>query len=156
MKYKVLILFVPFIVFLSCNSKPYFEHKYLFKNNVWQRFNFVFFNVPVKKGEILDFSLIVKHLKSFPSSSLPLNITFTTSDGEMRSRDYLFTLKNSHGQWISKKIDSVYQKTFNVHKMLKFETNGICKVRIEQKIPVLQTKGIKSIILIAKKSSGQK
>ncbi len=136
---------------LSCNTKPFFEQEHIFAGDSWKRFDFVIFEVPVKKGDVLDFSLTINYYKRF-GADLPLNITFYTPEGEMRSRDYDFDLKKTVNKLDAKTGEAVYQKTFNIRKGMSFGKNGNCKIRIEQKLPLYETEGVKSITLKVVKS----
>ncbi len=151
MKKPVYIVFVLLLTLISCSGKHFFESKHTFEGNVWKRFDFVIFEVPVNKGDVLDFYISVKYSMVF-GDELPLNITFYTPDGEMRSREYDFNLKGGKAVPHKNSGEPFFVKTFNVHKGMSFNKNGICKVRIEQKLPKFETVGIKSITLTAEKS----
>ena len=140
------------LMLFGCTPKPVFVQEHVFKKNSWQRFDFVVFKVPVHKGESLDFSLTLKYTKAFTLKVIPLNITFYTSGGEERSRDYQLTLKDKRGHWIAEKIDSGYQKNINLKKQLHFDADGLCKVRIEQKTSLYEMRAVQSVTLVAKKS----
>ena len=85
MKNGVALILV--LMLFGCTPKPVFVQEHIFKKNSWQRFDFVTFNVPVQKGESLDFSLTIQNTTAFTLKAIPLNITFYTPGGEERSRD---------------------------------------------------------------------
>jgi gliding motility-associated lipoprotein GldH len=151
MKKSVYVALLFVIVLSSCNDKPFFEKEHDFPGDTWKRFDFTVFEVPVNKGDILDFSLTVKYYKKF-GETLPLNITLYTPEGEMRSRDYNINLNRGKIKREEVQGTSVYTKTFSIHKGIKFYKKGKCKIRIEQKLSKYETEGIKSITLKAVKS----
>ena len=67
-------------------------------NMTWNRFNILFFDVPVKENEPLDFYLFIRHHTDFPYDKLYVNITFYSPGGDMRSNDYDFDLKDYQGE----------------------------------------------------------
>lgn len=143
---KVLFLSLTLIL-LSCNSSPVFEGKVEMKQNIWNRFNFLIFEVPVMEGELIDFDLEVGYTTDYPWDELITNITFYLPDGSMLSSDYTFPLIQD--------VDSetkVWLQTFSIRKQTKFSSTGLCKVRVENKMTKVQTPGISSVGMTARRS----
>ena len=141
-------LFIFLSVFLfGCSSPPVFEGTTAMDNNIWNRFNFLIFEVPVLENELLDFYLTVDFTEEYPWDELVTNITFYAPDGSMRSGDYTFPVNESSR--ISKGKQS---HLFSIRKQMMFSTEGICEVRVENKSTKVRTPGISNIGLIARYS----
>ncbi|PIY34679.1 MAG: hypothetical protein COZ08_00610 [Bacteroidetes bacterium CG_4_10_14_3_um_filter_42_6] len=132
---------------LGCSHSPVFEEKTEMKSNIWNRFNFLMFEVPVTENELLDFDLIVGYTEEYPWDELTTNITFYPPDGSMLSSDYTFKLDKET-------LSDVLEKSqvFSIRKQMKFGASGICKVRVENKMSKVQTPGISSIGISARRT----
>ena len=153
---KLWVILVLFTM-VSCgeSTKPdSFEKIVTLQNSNWQRFNNIDFEVPVAKGDLLDFYFLLKYnAKDFNERYLPVNVTFYTPGGETRSRDFYFWLKNrKSGKRLGTTENGVTSITIPIRKELPFIANGICKVSFEKKIPRVDTRGIVSVGLRAEKS----
>ena len=73
--------------------------------------------------------------------------------GEMRSGDYHFELKDENGKWKANGMGELWDIELLIRKNFKMKEEGVCKVRIENKMTKLQTPGIMEIGLVVKKSS---
>ncbi|NOX87112.1 MAG: gliding motility lipoprotein GldH [Chlorobi bacterium] len=152
---KIIILVIIATFMLgSCNSKPdYFNKEYKMTNQVWKRFDVFWFDVPVRKNDVLDFYLPLSHTKEYPLDKFWVNITFYTPDGTTRSRDYDFDLKDKEGNWLGIQRDGLWKVELPVRKEMPVYEAGICKVRVENKYSKFELPGVASVGLIAKKST---
>jgi gliding motility-associated lipoprotein GldH len=141
---------------ISCSGgdkSDSFEKIIPLENQNWQRFNNLDFEVPVKRGDMLDFYLLLKYNNKFNNKRLPVNITFYTPGGEIRSRNFSFWIKDKRtGAPLGTTENNVTSLTLNIRKEMPFITDGICKVSFEKKIPRIDTYGIISVGLKAVKS----
>ncbi|RLD90977.1 MAG: hypothetical protein DRJ09_02560 [Bacteroidetes bacterium] len=137
----ILILFT----MISCTNHNgvYFEKSVPLEKHNWQRFHNIDFNVPVKKDKLLDFSMVFKYNEDFKDVWLPVNITFTTPGGEIRTRNYRFSLLNRKTRKkLGTTINHITTVVINIRKEMPFSANGDCVVSIEKRIPKMDTYGI--------------
>ena len=158
---KKLWVIVVLLSIISCSGNKKsdtFEKIVPLQNNNWQRFTNVDFEVPVTKGELLDFYFLLKYnSKKFNERYLPVNVTFHTPGGETRSRDFYFWLKDHRTKKrLGTTENGVTSITIPIRKEMPFIANGICKVSFEKKIPRVDTYGIISVGLRAVKSEVKK
>jgi gliding motility-associated lipoprotein GldH len=150
---RLLTLMLLLAVLLSSCKEPAVFREYVKMPNVnWERFNILEFDVPVKNGDQLDFFLFMRHHTDFPYDKLYVNITFYAPDGEMRSRDYEFNLKDEEGNWLADGMGELWDIELPVRKGMPFYKNGTCKVRVENKYTKYDTPGIIEVGLIVKRS----
>lgn len=131
----------------GCSPKPVFDGSAPMENSIWNRFNFLIFEVPVVENELLDFYLKVDFTDEYSKEELITNITFYAPDGSMRSADYTFPLNES-----TKVKGATQQHLFSFRTQMLFSSGGICEVRIENKATKVQTPGISSVGIIARRS----
>lgn len=149
-KLTISVLFV--LILVGCNSDAVFREYVKFDNITWNRFDIIEIEVPVNRADDLDFYFALRHHTDFPYSFIDVNFTFYTPDGEVRSRDYHYLLKNTKLKWKGDGMGDLWDIELPIRKGISFKKNGICKVRIENKMNKAQTPGIIEIGLIVKKS----
>lgn len=127
-----------------------FKEYYRFDNITWDRFNILIFDVNVEKGQLLDFDLLLRHHTLYPYDYLDVNITFYTPSGASLSRDYHFDLKDENGNWKAEGLGDLWDIDLSIRKEMSFSKNGVCKVRIENKMTKVKIPGIVEIGMIAR------
>ncbi len=157
---KKLCLIVVLFSLISCSGNEKsnsFEKIVSLQNNNWQRFTNIDFEVPVTKGDLLDFYfLLTYNNEKFDEKRLPVNITFYTPGGETRSRNFAFWLKDKYtAKRFGTTENGITKIILPIRKEMPFITNGICKVTFEKKIPRVNTYGIISVGLRAGKSEAK-
>ena len=149
---KYIVLVISTIILIGCNSNVVFKEYKAFENVSWNRHDVLNFDFQVQKSESLDFYLALRHHTNFPFSFIKVNVTFFTPDGEMRSRDYHFRLKNRESEWKGDGMGELWDIELPIRKDMIFNKTGICKVSIENKMSKAETPGIIEVGLIVKKS----
>lgn len=135
------------LVLFSCTQAPVFEGNVEMEHNIWNRFNFLLFEVPVTDDRLLDFYLEVDFTEVYPWDELSVNITFYPPDGSMLSSDYTFKLDKESLTDVPGK-----SQVFSIRKQMRFGASGICKIRVENKMSKVQTPGISSVGISARRS----
>jgi len=151
MKKSVLLFLFPMLL-SACSNNTVFNETKTFDNSTWRRFDILWFSVPVKKGDALDFDLNFTHADGFQYDKLWVDITFYTPDGTTRSRDYDFNLKDRAGNWKGDKRGDRWHVVLPIRKDLLFNETGICKVRVENKYSKMETPGIVELGLAVRKN----
>lgn len=149
---KFIVPIVITFLFAGCDSNTIFKEYKKFDDVSWNRFDILNFEFPVQKEEGLDFYLALRHHTYYPYSFIDVNITFYTPDGEMRSRDYRFRLKNTDLKWKGDGMGELWDVELPIRKEMIFNKSGTCKVRIENKMNKAETPGIMEVGLIVRKS----
>ena len=149
---KVLVISEMVLLLTACGNRTVFKEYHKMERVSWNRFDIRFFEVPVKAGEQLDFYLFLRHHTYYPFDYLDVNITFYLPGGEMRSKEYHYELKDENGNWKADGMGELWDIDLPVRKKLKIAKDGICKVRVENKMTKLETPGIIEIGLIVKQS----
>ncbi len=149
-KFFVSIIITAF--FVGCNSDTVLKEYKKFDDISWNKFDILNFEFPVEKNEGLDFYFALRHHTDFPYSFIDVNITFYTPDGEIRSRDYHFRLKNTDLKWKGDGMGELWDIELPIRKEMIFNKSGKCKVRIENKMRKAETPGIIEVGLIVKKA----
>ena len=144
---KIGLLISLVLVLSSCAQAPVFEGKVEMAHNIWNRFNFLLFEVPVTDDRLLDFYLEVDFTEVYPWDELSVNITFYPPDGSMLSSDYTFKLDKESLTDVPGK-----SQVFSIRKQMRFGASGICKIRVENKMSKVQTPGISSVGISARRS----
>ncbi len=140
------------LLLISCNSRTVFREYNKFDDISWNRMDFLNFEVPVQENESLDFYLAIRHHTDFPYGFIDVNITFFTPDGEMRSRDYHFNLKNDELKWKGDGMGELWDIKLPIRKNMIFNKSGKCKIRIENKMNKMETPGIIEVGLTVKRA----
>jgi len=153
---KVVLSIIIILLITSCNSNSTFKEYKKFDDVSWHRFDLLEFDVPVQENEPLDFYFALRHHTDFPYSYIDVNITLNTPDGEIRSREYHYRLKNTSLKWKGDGMGDLWDIEFPIRKEMLFNKSGICKVQIENKMHKVETPGIIEVGLIVKKSSDKK
>ena len=149
---KLSLVSIFFIFLSSCHNPTVFREYQKLDNMTWNRFDILEFEVPVNEGDKLDFDLALRHHTDFPYNKLFVNITFNAPDGEMRSADYAFNLKDDNGKWLADGMGELWDIDLPIRKEMPFYQSGICKVKIENNYPKFDTPGIIEVGLVVKES----
>ncbi|MCF6170258.1 MAG: gliding motility lipoprotein GldH [Bacteroidales bacterium] len=149
MKTKFFLFPVLFLLY-SCGQPVVFKEHKKFEDVSWNRFDILFFEVPVQAGDYLDFYLALRHHTNFPYDYLDANITFYMPGGGMRTAEYHFKLKQKNGEWKAKGMGELWDIELPVSDSLHFKKAGICKVRVENKMTKTETPGLVEVGLIVR------
>lgn len=152
MRAWVWIILIIGMLLPGCRESAVFREYVKMEHINWERFNILEFEVPVKNGDQLDFYLSLRHHTDFPYDNLYVNITFYSPDGEMRSRDYEFSLRDENGNWLADGMGELWDIVLPLRKGMPFYQDGVCRIRVENKYPKYNTPGIIEVGLIAKRS----
>ena len=151
---RLLQIIIIFSVLLgACTNHTVFKHYKTFDKISWNRFDILQFEVPVNAGDYLDFNLALRHHTYFPYGYIDANITFYPPGGGMRSADYHFKLKDKNGDWKANGMGELWDIELPIRDSLYFNKDGICKVRVENKMTKIETPGIVEVGLIVRKSN---
>ncbi len=119
----------------------------------WKRFDNQEFSFQAEKNTPMDFYLILRHHTNYPYDYLNINVTIETPDGDRRSREYSFKLKDKNDKWKSDGMGELWDINLPLRKSTVFNNSGSCKVIFENKMPKMHTPGIIEVGLLVKKAN---
>lgn len=149
---KYIVLVIATFILVGCNNNVVFKEYQAFDNVSWNKLDILNFDFPVQVNESLDFYLALRHHTYYPYSFINVNITFYTPDGEMRSRDYHFRLKNRESKWKGDGMGDLWDIELPIRKDMIFNKSGICKVSFQNIMNKAETPGIIEVGLIVRKT----
>ncbi len=153
MNKKLLFFISLFFILNSCGKKHDFQEIEFFDSLIWNRFDIIEIDVPVKSDTRgLDFTLVFIHSEAYAHDFINMNITFYLPEGSMRSRDYTFRLQDEFGEWHGDAADGFIKVELPVTSGLKFAEDGICRVRLENKMTRFNTQGVIGVGVSAKRA----
>lgn len=146
------LLFFSLILF-SCTGDKAFRTSHKMNNANWNRFDYIEFNVPIEQAASENnLDVLFVHSADYPNAYIDMNITLYMPDGTMRSRDYMFDLKDKQGNWLSKQDGDRYTIELPVIHGIRFAEAGNCRIRIENKLTRLDTPGVLEVGIVMKKN----
>ncbi len=148
---RLISFFILSLLFTTCTNKTVFYEYNTMQNNSWKRFDNQKFSFEVEKGVNYDIYFTLKHDKSM-NRSVDVNITTETPIGELRSREYNFTLKDSKNNWLGEIQSNNIYIELPVRKNFLAREDGSFIVQIENKYPKSQLPGIIEVGLKVYKS----
>lgn len=141
------------LILSSCTGDKAFRTSHKLSNANWNRFNFIEFNVPIDQAASENnLDVLFVHSADYPNAYIDMNITLYMPDGTMRSRDYMFDLKDKQGNWLSKQDGDRYTIELPVIHGIRFAEAGNCRIRIENKLTRLDTPGVLEVGIVMKKN----
>lgn len=150
---RIFLLMATTIALYNCSPQSVYNESVDFESLIWNRFNTIAMEVPVQTYENgYNFSVIFQHNDDYAVDFVKMNITFYLPGGGMRSRDYQFKLQDEQGSWLGESANGFYMIALPLLSGLKFSEEGICKVRIENKMVKFNTIGVKSVGLDVRKA----
>ncbi|MAZ92923.1 MAG: gliding motility lipoprotein GldH [Bacteroidales bacterium] len=150
---NILIVLMAVIVISGCDNKVVYKKYHVLENMNWSRFDDQVFDINVTKNIPLDLYLSLRHHTDMPYNYLDVNITMETPNGEFRSKDYHFSLKDSNNKWKGSGMGELWDLDLTIRKDISFRKDGICKVTIENKMPRGNIPGIIELGIIVKESN---
>ena len=143
MKKTLLYLFLPIILFLSgCKSNNDYEIYYPFKNQTWDRFNFLQFEIPIERTEgLYDVLLFVRHTQAFEFDNLDFHMIMKTPSGEERIREYSMNIRRKDGGFTGQCSKDSCEATIILKKELKL-AKGTLSIQLENVVPRLHLGGL--------------
>ena len=143
MKKTFILLAIVGFLAAACDTGKTVSEVHKFKNGVWERFDYLNFQLPVEDSKAaFDLSVELSFTSAFPAESLYVNVVMTTPSGEERIKDYNFTVKDANGNFLGTKTEGVYRLSVRIRKGIQFNEAGICKFEIENLMPKYVTPGI--------------
>ncbi len=153
---SLVLIFPLTFMFNSCLNKNSQSEIQKFTNSVWNRFDIPEFSIQVDNAnQPYDIFVLFSHSDKYPNTYIDMNISFIMPDGGVRSRDYLFDLKDKEGNWLSARKDGQFEIELPVIRGMMFSETGIYRLRIENKLTKFNTPEIFYVGYVLKESPKQ-
>jgi len=131
------------VTVLSCSSGNSYEIYYPMKNQSWERFNILKFEIPIKQAEkTFDVYFSVHISKQFEFENLNFNMVMNTPSGEERINEYQMKIRSHSGTFLGQcQQDSCINRIL-LKKELLITKTGTLTIEIENLTPRIITPGI--------------
>lgn len=155
--HRILLFFIILFLSFSC-QKPFVQEEIrTFANHTWNRFDILELNAGLEKNDHLtDILVVFEHTIDYPNDYIDLNFTMYLPEGGMRTRDYMFELKDSEGVWLGKQMDGLFRVELPVIQGMTIAEDGNYKIRIENKLTKFNTPGVTAVGYKIQKSRKQR
>lgn len=140
------LLLLAVSLFVSCDSKRFYENNKKIEHGVWKRNDKIRFEVNIPDTlRMYDFYLNVRNDLNYPYANLYLFIN-TQSPGGINSRDTVeCQLADYTGKWFGKGIGSVKFNRLLFQKNVRFRISGKYLFELEQAMRVNELTGIRDV-----------
>lgn len=153
MRTKLLLSTLLIFLMFSCSRDKVFEKHIKMENLVWNRFNELSFDVPIKDTSVnYDFYVAIRHHTDMPFPRIKINFYMSTPDGETRSLDKMIDLKDKDGKLLGDGLGELWDMVEPVRKDFHFNKTGTCKVELSSRMSNVDLPGILEVGLIVRTS----
>ncbi len=138
-----LILLLGLILLSGCRQDDPDGIYYPFKNHVWQRFNILKFELPVKQSE-KPYTLVffARHNQDYLYKSLDFSMVMNTPSGEERIRELQLMIRDADDNFLGNCDMEICEATVVLNKELYINKDGVLLVELENLIPRMETPGL--------------
>lgn len=149
---NIIILCTLAISSISCDKGPVFEKYLKLKNSTWDRFDIKQFDIKLDEpNKSYDITMVVRCNEQFKADKLPVYIILTSSKGEESISEISIPVREK-GKLITEPEGVKPGSRLVLWKSIHIAANGICKISIENLIPIIQTEGIEEIGIVVTKA----
>lgn len=145
-KMKYLFLLLGIIILTGCRQDDPDGVYYPFKNRVWERFNILRFEIPVKKAsDPCSVILFARYNQDFPYKSLDFHMVMNTPSGEERIREFQLKIRDTDNKFMGECANDICEVRLILKKELYINKEGMLLVELENLIPRMETPGLLGI-----------
>jgi len=143
MQRSFLISLILFAFLPACQPDHPNEVYYPFRDQVWQRFNILSFELPVESSEtpyrVLFFA---RHTREFPYQSLDFQMILRTPSGEERIREFQLSVRDSKEKFLGDWDGEQCEVSIILNRELVINKSGLLVIELENLIPRIETPGL--------------
>lgn len=144
--YLMVLLPVFVIVFISCDSKRFFEENKRIEKRIWDNHNKIRFVVTIKDTVCAyDFFLNVRNDADYPFSNLYFFIRTIMPDGRIAKDTVECRLADDWGKWLGTGMGSVKFNRFFFQQGVRLRQQGSYVFEFEQAMRIRELKGIRDV-----------
>jgi len=153
---NIFVLSITVLLLAGCHSDTIYKKYKKFDNVSWSMNDTATFEFQVNKKEELGLYFAFRHHTDFPFSYINIGVTIYTPDGEIRSRNYHYRLKDTKLDWVGDGMGELWDIDFPIRKKMMFNKDGMCTIKITNKMHRPEIPGIMEVGLVVKKISKEK
>ena len=156
---KYIVLLCIAISFVSCQHKDtIFEKRIDFKDNTWNRFDILKFDVPVE-DTLTEYDIYadIRHASFYPFANLLINFSIAMPSSEERVQHHDFKLRNQDGSFVANGMGDLWDIAFPLMTKFVFPQKGNYHIEIENLMTKFDTPGMMQFgIIIIRSDSNHK
>ena len=154
---KSLFLISLIICLFSCrNHDTIFEKRVVFKNNSWNRFEILKFNVQVEDTiPEYDIYCTVRHASFYPYSNLLINFSLSMPNSEERVQEHNLKLRAKNGTFLGNGMGDIWDISIPLMTHFTFPHAGDFHFEVENLMTKYETEGIMEFGLIIIRSDSK-
>jgi len=144
----ILMVLLPIfaIIFISCDSKRFFEENQRIEKGIWDNHNKVRFVVAIKDTvSAYNFFLNVRNDADYPFSNLYFFIRTILPDGSISRDTVECRLADDYGKWLGSGMGSIKFNRFFFQQDVHLRQQGIYVFEFEQAMRIKELKGIRDV-----------
>ena len=150
---KYFLILASSLLLMSCGKNKVFEKFVKFENYDWKMDQILKFDVPVEDtSAAYDVSIPVRHTDNYPYDALLVNVTYYAPNGEMHTKNYKLSFRDSTGKFIGDAAGDIWDEKVVIMKQAKFNAKGVYKFEIENNMPTTPTQGSMEAGLLMEKA----
>ncbi len=152
---RILSVIVLLILLSGCSNNTVFRDYVTMDDVSWNRHEVLNFDMEVEEGKSYDYYFSLRHHTDFPYSFIEIVVIFKTPNGERRSKQYHYSLKNKDLNWKGDGMGELWDIDLPIRKNMKFSESGMCTITIENKMHRVEIPGIIEVGLVVKESENK-
>ena len=141
---KYIISICMLLAMFSCQHKDkLFEKRITFKNNSWNRFDILKFDIPVE-DTVTEYDIYaeVRHASFYPYENLLINFAFSMPSSEERVRNHDLKLRDAKGAFLGSGMGDIWDIAFPMMTNFTFPKGGNYHIEIENLMTKFETPGV--------------
>jgi gliding motility-associated lipoprotein GldH len=133
-------------ILISCAREKSDQVYYPLKNDTWQRFNILKFELPVNEGnQRLDVLFFAELTQAYPFDNLDFNMVMNTPSGEERINSFQIKVNSGSGGPSGNCRGDTCLYELPLQKALFIAKPGVLTIEIENLNPRIETVGISGV-----------
>ena len=141
------IILLQILLIASCAREKGYQLYYPLKNDTWQRFNILKFEIPVSSEKVnMDVYFFAEVTKGYPFDNLNFNMVMNTPSGEERINTFQIRVRSGSGAFEGNFRGDTCRYELSLKRDLYISRKGVLSVEIENLNPRIETPGISGVV----------
>jgi gliding motility-associated lipoprotein GldH len=155
-KISFILIFISFILLMSCNSGVLFTDSFPIPEKTWKLSDIPIFKVPVTDTlTAYDLSFMIRTGSAYPFRNIFFFVTVTSSDGKTITDTLQYALADEKGSWYGKGFGDIHALSLPFKSNVFFPLKGIYIFKIQHGMRIENLKGVYDIGLKVEKIKKQ-
>jgi len=145
-KHRLIILFLPVLLFAACSRDESYQLYYPLKNDAWHRFNILKFEIPItRENTNMNVYFFAEVTRSYSFDNLDFNMVMNTPSGEERINTFQIRVKSGSGDFSGNFRGDSCRYELLLKEGLYSSKKGTLTIEIENLNPRIETTGISGV-----------